>query len=311
MTDDVVKQVADWFATFGVGRLGVLLIVVSAGLFGVRLAQAAITRAVEDNGLRYRARKVAGLIGYAIIAVIVLSTLSKNLDQLGVILGVAGAGIAFALQEVIASIAGWIAVSFGHFYKSGDRVELGGIKGDVIDISILRTTLMEVGDWVEGDLYNGRIVRVANSFVFKAPVYNYSSEFPFLWDEFTLPVRFGSDWQLAQTVIEDVVTRQVADYTAASTHKWEHMIKSFRIEEARITPSVTLVITDNWIEFRIRYIVDYKSRRVTKDAIMRDLLIALDQHRDQIQLGSTTIELVGVPPIRVSGVRAAPSSSPA
>ncbi|MBN1798381.1 MAG: mechanosensitive ion channel family protein [Spirochaetales bacterium] len=71
--------------------------------------------------------------------------------------------------------------------------QLGGIKGDVIDISILRTTLMEIGNWVDGDLYNGRVVRIANSFVFKEPVFNYSGDFPFLWDELTLPIRYGSD----------------------------------------------------------------------------------------------------------------------
>jgi small-conductance mechanosensitive channel len=97
------------------------------------------------------------------------------LSSLTVALGVAGAGagIAFALQEVIASVAGWIALSFGQFYAVGDPVQLGSIKGDVIDIGVLRTTLMEIGEWVKGDQYNGRIVRVVNSFVFKEPVYNY------------------------------------------------------------------------------------------------------------------------------------------
>ena len=93
-------------------------------------------------------------------------------DKLGgftVAFGVAGAGIAFALQEVIASVAGWVAISVGNFYSPGDRVQVGGIRGDVIDVSILRTTLMEVGEWVAADLYTGRIVRVANSSVFKTP----------------------------------------------------------------------------------------------------------------------------------------------
>ncbi|WP_333783394.1 mechanosensitive ion channel domain-containing protein [Nostoc sp. 'Peltigera membranacea cyanobiont' 210A] len=73
------------------------------------------------------------------------SIFSDNFRQLTVIFGVIGAGVAFALQEVIASFAGWVAISFGQFYKPGDRVLLGGIRGDVIDISILRTTIMECG----------------------------------------------------------------------------------------------------------------------------------------------------------------------
>ncbi|MEP7380653.1 MAG: mechanosensitive ion channel domain-containing protein [Gemmatimonadota bacterium] len=76
------------------------------------------------------------------------------------------------MQEVIASVAGWVALTFSCFYSPGDRVQLGGIKVDVIDVGVLRTTLMEIGEWVKGDHYTGRIVRIANSFVFTAPVFN-------------------------------------------------------------------------------------------------------------------------------------------
>jgi len=78
------------------------------------------------------------------------------------------------------------------------RIQLEGIRGDVIDIGILRTTLMECGDWVKGDNYNGRIVRIANSFVFKEPVFNYSGDFPFLWDKIMIPIKYGSDYREAR-----------------------------------------------------------------------------------------------------------------
>jgi small-conductance mechanosensitive channel len=124
---------------------------------------------------------------------------SASLGKMAVVFGVAGAGIAFALQEVIASLAGWVAISFGNIYNTGDRVQLGGIKGDVIDIGMLRTTMMEIGQWVNADLYNGRIVKIANSFVFKEPVFNYSGDFPFFWDEITVPIKYGCDYRLSGT----------------------------------------------------------------------------------------------------------------
>ncbi len=136
--------------------------------------------------------------------IMVTIVFSDKLGGLTVALGVAGAGIAFALQEVIASVAGWLAILFAGFYKTGDRVQLGGIKGDVIDVNVLRTTLMETGQWVDGDLYNGRIVRIANSFVFKEPVFNYSGDFPFLWDEIKIPVQFGSNYDKARKLFLDV-----------------------------------------------------------------------------------------------------------
>ena len=157
-----------------------------------KAAQRGISRGIEDPSTRYTARKIVAFFGYFLAIVVVATIFSDRLAGLTVALGVAGAGVAFALQEVIVSAAGWVAVSFGHYYSPGDRVQLGGIKGDVIDIGILRTTLMEVGQWVNADLYNGRIVRIANSFIFKEPVFNYSADFPFLWDEIKLPVRYGS-----------------------------------------------------------------------------------------------------------------------
>ena len=141
------------------------LIEVTSGIIIVaivfRILAQVLPRQVQDSDLRYHIRKAITLIGYAIMALLIVLIFSDSLGKLTVIFGVIGAGVAFALQEVIGSFAGWVAISFGQYYKPGDRVLLGGIMGDVIDISILRTTLMECGTWVKADLYNGRIVRIA------------------------------------------------------------------------------------------------------------------------------------------------------
>ncbi|MEO8025255.1 MAG: mechanosensitive ion channel domain-containing protein, partial [Bryobacteraceae bacterium] len=190
----------------------------------VRFAQRSLNRYVKDVDTRYRARKFVGFLGYGAALVVVATVYSDRLGGFTVAFGVAGAGVACALQEVIASVAGWVAVSLGNFYSTGDRVELGGIKGDVIDVSILRTTLMEVGEWVAGDLYTGRIVRVANSFVFKAPVFNYSGDFPFLWDEIVVPVRYGSDWTIARSMLRKIVDEVLTGYAAEVKESWLAMV---------------------------------------------------------------------------------------
>ncbi len=224
-----------------------------------------------------------------------LSTWADN-----VALGVAGAGIAFALQEVIACVAGWAAVAFGRFYSTGDRVQLGGIKGDVIDIGTLRTTLMEVGNWVDGDLYNRRIVRVANSFVFKEPVFNYSADFAFLWDEIKVPIRYGSDWQHATVVLQKVLEEICGDFARRSRDAWAGARERYALEDARVEPMVTLVANDNWLELTGRYVVDYRQRRVTKDAIFRRFLSEVDASGERIRLASATVEIVNLPRIDVA-----------
>ena len=265
----------------------------------VRFAQRSVSRYIKESVLRYRVRKALAFLGY-FLGVIVLGTVfSERLSGLTVAFGVAGAGIAFALQEVIASAAGWFAITFGQFYSPGDRVQLGGIRGDVIDIGILRTTLMECGQWVNGDNYNGRIVRIANSFVFKEPVFNYSGDFPFLWDEIVVPVRYGSDWEFARKVFIDVVNEICAEYAEQSREAWKKTVMKYQLEDARIEPMITLVANDNWIEFTARYIVDYRKRRLTKDRLFTRMLEEVDKSANRIRLASATYEITNIPRLEI------------
>ncbi len=272
----------------------------------IRFFQYSLTRYLKDRDSRYYARKLIAFIGYVAGFIFITIVFKDRLGGLTVAIGVASAGIAFALQEVIASIAGWIAISFGGFYKPGDRVQLGGIKGDVIDIGILRTTLMELGEWVQSDLYTGRIVRIANSFVFKEPVFNYSGDFPFLWDEINVPVKYGSDHQLARKILEQVVEEIVTDdVMSAVKTAWQVMVRKYLIENASVEPTVALVLTDNWMEFTVRYVVDYKKRRLTKDKIFMRILDEFTKTENRVSIASTTFHLVETPvfDVRLKDVR--------
>jgi small-conductance mechanosensitive channel len=278
-----------------VGKLVAGLIAIGVVYVVVKFLQRSVAKYVVDSSNRYRARKLVSFVGYLAGVAVLLTVFSDRLAGLTVFFGVAGAGVAFALQEVIASVAGWVAISFGSFYGPGDRVQLGGIKGDVIDIGVLRTTLMEVGEWVNGDLYNGRIVRIANSAVFKQPVFNYSGDFPFLWDEITLPVRYGSDWEYTRKVLNQVVDEICHDYATQSAEAWKQAVNRYKLEEANIDPMITLAATDNWIEFTIRYIVDYRKRRFVRDRLFTRILEEVDRSKNRIRLASATFELVNLP----------------
>ncbi len=265
----------------------------------IRFAQRIISRRVKDSDTRYRVRKFVTFAGYLLGIVVIATVFSDRLRGLTVAFGVAGAGIAFALQEVIASVAGWLAVTFGNFYKTGDRVQLGGIKGDVIDISILRTTVMELGQWVNADQYNGRMVRIANSFVFKEPVFNYSGDFPFLWDEITVPVKYGSTVKQAREILQRVAKEVVGDYEPQASAAWQELVSKFMIENAVVEPMVTLTANDNWIEFTLRYAVAYDKRRTTKDRLFTRILEEIEKTNGAVSLASATFHLVQAPEIKV------------
>jgi hypothetical protein len=109
---------------------------------------------------RYRVRKFLGFAGYVAILVFVAILFADRLGRLSFTLGVVGAGVAVALQDLLASIAGAFAITFSRLFAVGDRIQVGETRGDVIDIGLLRTTLMETGNWVSRDMYNGRIVHI-------------------------------------------------------------------------------------------------------------------------------------------------------
>lgn len=247
---------------------------------------------LQEQNNWHSIKKVVMNTIYVIIFLIFLFTFGDGLGGFSNTIGLAGAGITFALREVIVSIAGWVAILFGDFFKVGDRVLLGGIKGDVVDIGIFRTTIMEIGDWVQGDQYNGRIVRVANSFIFTSPVYNYSANFEFLWDEINIPIRFGSDVKLVREVLGDLADEVLKDVSEQAKEAWVDMRRRYKLEDAQLEHQVFMVFNDNWIEFSLRYVVDIKERRIIRDRLFTILLEKLDEHKGTIELASATFEIV-------------------
>ncbi|WP_280772062.1 mechanosensitive ion channel family protein [Salipaludibacillus daqingensis] len=266
----------------------------------ISLLKKSLQRYVKDHNNWYKTRKAMNIFGFILVAIFLAILYSDMLGGITVILGVASAGIAFSLREVIASIAGWLTILVGGMFKTGDRVQLGGVSGDVIDLGVLRTTIMETGEWVNADLYSGRIVKIANSFVFTQPVYNYSTDFPFLWDEITLPIKFGSDYTFTRELIRETAKEQLGDYNEQTKEHWDSMVRKFIIEDATTEPMVTLAVNDNWVEFTLRYIVEYKTRRSTKDILFTSVLEKIERNSNKVQLASATFELVSAPPVDVN-----------
>jgi small-conductance mechanosensitive channel len=276
-----------------IGLVGVIIIL---GL--AQILQRTLTKSIENPDLRFRMRKLIGFLGYLLAVLFLAGEFSNQLHSVTVALGVASAGIAFALQEVIVSVAGWMALSFGRFYKIGDRVQLSGTAGDVIDIGIFSTTLMEIGEWVKSDLYTGRVVRIANSFVFTEPVYNFSADFPYLWDEIVLPIKYGSDIQMARAIIQGAAGEVVGEFIQPAQTRWKEMYKKFRLEHESVEPMTTLVANDNWLEFTLRYISEYKKRRVTQDRLFEIIVNNIAKTDGKVSMASTTTQLVDLPVFR-------------
>jgi small-conductance mechanosensitive channel len=213
-------------------------------------------------------------------------------------MGILGAGIAFASQELIGSFTGFLNIVTSNLYRIGDRVRIGDVIGDVLDINLLRTTVMEIGEWVQADQYTGRIVSIANRFVFSDPVFNYTKYWHFLWDEITLPITYGSDWRLATELMLQHGEEYSKDVQDAAKSGLEKLRSQYSVlEDLPVGPTLYIVMTDNWVEMTLRYVVETRNRRQVKAELHRELLEHFGQ-TPSITVASATFEIVGFPPLR-------------
>lgn len=260
-----------------------------------------IRRKVTDSDLRYKSQKVVEVFGYLLLVVITISYFTGNIKDVALAVGLFTAGITITLQELILSIAGSVYIFLVKVYKPGDRIEINGIKGDVIDVDSIYTTMMEIGEWVSSDNYSGRIVKLSNAFVFRGPVYNYSRDFPFIWDEFDLPIRYGSEVELAKKIVLEIAQEQLSDYVRESVKQWRTVVQRYYIENALVEPTLAITLTDNWIRFNLRYIVDYRKRRYTAHLLNDLIRKAVEETGGKVQLASATLEVVRIPTLHVEG----------
>ncbi|WP_299124316.1 mechanosensitive ion channel family protein [uncultured Winogradskyella sp.] len=275
----------------------ILLVIV---LMTIQLIRSYLKTKISNTIIRYKAQKGIEIIGYVLLIILAITYFSGSIKDFTIIIGLFTAGLAFTLQELILSIAGSMYIFLVKVYKPGDRIEINGIKGDVIDVDSIYTTMMEIGQWVSSDNYSGRIVKLSNAFVFKGPVYNYSKDFPFIWDEFNLPIRYGSDIDLAKSIIIKIASETLSEYTTNSKSEWKSVVNKYYVEDAQIDPTLAISLTDNWVQFNLRYIVDFKKRRYVKHILNEKIRLEIKNTKGKILLASTTIELVKIPDLKVN-----------
>ncbi|MDY6877287.1 MAG: mechanosensitive ion channel [Chloroflexota bacterium] len=214
-----------------------------------------------------------------------------------VAMGILGAGIAFASQEVIGSFAGYLNIVTGNLFRIGDRVRIGNVVGDVLDISMLRTKVMEIGEWVQADQYTGRIVTLANRVVFSDPVFNYTHHWRYLWDEITIPITYDSDWRCTGEIMLKHGREYTSHFQAQAEAEFRALVKSYPVHEMTVEPTLYIVMTDNWIEMTLRYVVEARERRQVKGQLHHRLLQHFESEAD-ITVASATFEIVGFPPLK-------------
>jgi small-conductance mechanosensitive channel len=292
--------------------LGLLACVWLTGIV-LRAVARLVLRGRNDTHAHFWSRQGVSLATTALGVLVVVSVWFDQPGRLGTAAGLFTAGLAVALQRVVTAVAGYFVILRGRSFNVGDRIVLGGVRGDVVALGFIHTTIMEMGQpppvqsddpamWVEARQYTGRIVTVTNDKVFDQPVYNYTRAFPFIWEEIKLPIRYDADRAAAERILLEAARRHTMPIRELGEPALDRLKRRFSLHPADLEPRVYLRLTDNWLELSVRFIAHEHGIRMLKDAMSRDILDAMQ--REGLEVASATFDVVGLPPLRISRDRA-------
>ena len=276
-----------------------------------RLVRHLISRALRghrQNRAAFWSRQAIHLATGVLLLLGLASIWFDDPTRLATALGLITAGLAFALQKVVTALAGYFVILRGKTFNVGDRIVMGGVRGDVVALGFTQTTIMEMGQpppvqnadpaiWVKSRQYTGRIVTVSNARIFDEPVYNYTRDFPYVWEELTLPIKYTADRNRAERILLETAGKHTVSISSLSDENLRELRRRYMMKPADTDPKVYYHLTDNWLDLTVRFLALDHSIRELKDSISRDILQEFE--KAGIEIGAATFELVGLPAVRV------------
>ena len=250
-------------------------IVVVAIIYALgRAVTHALSRSVTDIKDKHKIRKGIAWGRSIDIAVCLVIIWAQQLHGIGTFLGILGAAIALSLQEALLCIVGWVLIVIRKPYDIGDRVEMDGAIGDVIDIRVFQTSLLEVGNWVNADQSTGRVINIANSAMFRSKVSNYTKGFPFIWNELTTLVTFDSDWKRAKEIVIQEAVKEAHKVEREVRRHIQAMQRRYAISYTNLTPTVYTRIESSGVALTLRYLTPVRNRRGSSHKMSESILEA-------------------------------------
>jgi small-conductance mechanosensitive channel len=261
-------------------RLLATLLVVGSLWLIQRIILALAYRRAQDPWLRYRWRKSVNYLTLLVGLVLIGRLWLEGVGSLATFLGLFAAGLAVALKDIVANLAGWAFIVWSRPFDVGDRIQVGAYAGDVIDLHLFQFTLNEIGNWVDADQSSGRIVHVPNGTVLSQPVANYDKGFRYIWSEIPVTITFESNWKKAKGILESIAGRHAEQLTEQVEKDLLEASRRYLIAYTKLTPIVYVRVADHGIRLTLRYLIRARFRRGSENAIWQDVLDAFGVEPD-------------------------------
>lgn len=258
-----------------VQKLMLSLAIVTIILFIGRFVENIIHQRSTSEGDRHNLQSIARLITSVLILIVIIAFLFQNLYAIAVSFGLISLVLGFALQAPIASFIAWLYIVFRRPYKIGDRIQLNGFRGDVVEVNYLDTAILEcAGDYLQHDRRSGRIVYFPNSLILKSELINYSGPMiPFIYDETAMQIAYTSDLKYVEDCLLEAAAMDFKEHypeLTESADKWQAAVH-FRVN------------TYAWLEAVIAYPVEPMNTTIKRNRILKSALTLLNRVPERVQ----------------------------
>ena len=265
--------------------LGFAVLVVS--LIALRFLDVYFVGRVKNAVYQFNLKRVARLIVSLAVAFFVLTIFFQNWYTAVVSFGLISLILGFALQTPITSFIGWVYILVREPYRVGDRIKIGTVTGDVIDVSYLDTTLWEFGgDYLSTEHPSGRIIKFPNSNVLDAPVYNYTWQlFPYIWNEIKFHIAYDADLEFISSTMRRVAEKEVGQAMMKHVEVFRQLLAQTPVSQLEVQerPVVMFRVSElGWLEAIVRYLVPPKEAGRVKSRMIQELVKELNTEPDRV-----------------------------
>jgi small-conductance mechanosensitive channel len=269
-------------------RIALVLLVTASIRAAAALVEAWALGTMKDAASRYNVVKVLDLVSWAAVVLFGLTQLFADWYQALASLGVVSLVVGLALQGPLSSFFAWIYILARKPYRVGDRIAIGDLQGDVIQVGYLDTTLWEFGGkYISGDHPSGRIIKIPNASVLNEPVINYTWPlFPYRWDEIKFQIAYDADLEYIAQTMQRVVDAEIGEELKERIASYRQLLKKTPVNElaVRERPTVIFRVHDNtWLQAIVRYVVDPRRSGPVKSRLVPLLLTELNREPDRVK----------------------------
>ena len=293
--NDLGSAYANWGLLVGAAGRASLHTIIAAGLeiilmmmvafFLNRLIDRFFSRLSLEPKRRTTLEAVFRIIVQLIIVVAALLMIFGKPDQLSTVLGLAGAGLTVVLKDFIVSFLGWFVLMGRQGLRVGDWVEINGVRGEVIEITLLRTFLLETGNWTDVGQPTGRQVSFLNQYAVEGTYFNFSTTGQWLWDEFQVLIPAGQNPYPLVEKIQAIVAKETESYTQLAEGEWQRVSSRYGMRSFSAEPTVNVKPTDNGVIAIVRYITRADQRTASRYRVNHEI-VKLFRNGEAVVAGS-------------------------